>query len=83
MLEKKEGSMADSENKVQDFLNDFNEAMAIHAQNAVKGLSFDKSELGKIVDITNRDRGEYQVFNGSARYYAYSDNHSYTLGTKV
>ena len=75
--------MADSENKVQDFLNDFNEAMAIHAQNAVKGLSFDKSELGKIVDITNRDRGEYQVFNGSVRYYAYSDNHSYTLGTKV
>lgn len=75
--------MAEQSEKIQDFLNSLNEAMAIHAKNAVEGLQFDRSELAEIVDITNRDKGEYQVFNGSTRYFAYSENTSYTLGTKV
>lgn len=75
--------MADSESKVQEFLDDLNEAMALHARNAVKNLQFDRTELAEIVDISNAEHGEYQVDNGSTRYSAYSENTSYTLGTKV
>lgn len=75
--------MAEQSEKTQDFLNSLNEAMAIHAKKAVEGLEFDRTEMAEIVDITNRDKGEYQVFNGSIRYFAYSENTSYTLGTKV
>jgi hypothetical protein len=35
--------------------------MAIHAKKAVENLSFDKTELVEIVDITNRDKGQYLV----------------------
>lgn len=58
-------------------------AMGMIAENAVHGLSFDKTEIAEIVDITNRENGDYVVFNGSARYHAYTENTSYTLGTKV
>lgn len=58
-------------------------AMGMIAENAVQGLSFDKTEVAEIVDITNRENGDYVVFNGSARYHAYTENTSYTLGTKV
>ena len=75
--------MADKSEAIQDYLNSLNEAMAIHAKKAVEGLEFDRTELAEIVDITNRDKGQYQVFNGSVRYYAYSENTSYTLGSKV
>ena len=75
--------MADKSDVIQDYLNSLNEAMAIHARKAVEGLEFDRTELAEIVDITNRDKGEYQVFNGSTRYFAYSENTSYTLGAKV
>lgn len=75
--------MADKSEVIQDYLNSLNEAMAIHAKKAVEGLEFDRTELAEIVDITNRDKGQYQVFNGSVRYYAYSENTSYTLGSKV
>jgi len=75
--------MADKSEVIQDYLNSLNEAMAIHAKKAIEGLEFDRTELAEIVDITNRDKGQYQVFNGSVRYYAYSENTSYTLGSKV
>lgn len=75
--------MADKSDVIQDYLNSLNEAMAIHAKKAIEGLEFDRTETAEIVDITNRDKGEYQVFNGSIRYFAYSENTSYTLGTKV
>ncbi len=75
--------MADTSEVIQNYLNSLNEAMAIHAKKAVEGLEFDRTELAEIVDITNRNYGEYQVFNGSTRYFAYSENTSYTLGTKV
>ena len=58
-------------------------AMDIIAKNAVQGLQFDKTEVAEITDITNRANGDYVVFNGSAKYHAYTENTSYTLGTKV
>ena len=58
-------------------------AMDIIAKSAVQGLQFDKTEIAEIVDITGRENGDYVVFNGSARYHAYTENTSYTLGTKV
>ena len=54
--------MADmNANKVDDMLNALNSAMEIHAQNAVKNLPFNKTELVEIVDITKRDQGWYVV----------------------
>ena len=76
--------MADmNANKVDDMLNALNSAMEIHAQNAVKNLPFNKTELVEIVDITKRDQGWYVVWNGSTRYMAFSENTSYKMGAKV
>ena len=75
--------MADKASAIENYLNSLNEAMAIHAKKAIEGLEFDRTELAEIVDITNRDKGQYQVYNGSQRYFAYSENTSYTLKTKV
>ena len=58
-------------------------AMDMIAESRINGLQFDKTELAEIVDITDRNNGDYVVFNGSARYHAYTENTSYTLGTKV
>jgi hypothetical protein len=58
-------------------------AINIMTEHAVQGLQFDRTEVAEIVDITNRANGDYVVFNGSARYHAYTENTSYTLGTKV
>ena len=74
--------MADAE-RVNDMLDALNEAMEIHAQNAIKGLSFNKTELAEVVDITRRDEGWYIVWNGSTRYLAFSENTSYKMGMKV
>jgi hypothetical protein len=50
--------MADlNANKVNDMLEALNEAMEIHAQNAIKNLPFNKTELAEVVDITRRDEG--------------------------
>jgi len=48
-------------NKVNDFEEILNRAMEIHAQNAIQGLPFNKTELAEIVDITNHDSGRYVV----------------------
>lgn len=69
-----------SKNTVQENIN---RAIQIHVENAVKGLQFNKTELVEIADITNRDKGEYVVFNGSIKYYAYSENTKYALRDKV
>lgn len=76
--------MADlNANKVNDMLEALNEAMEIHAQNAIKNLPFNKTELAEVVDITRRDEGWYIVWNGSTRYMAFSENTSYKMGAKV
>ena len=76
--------MADEIKKtVDDYVYFLNEAMAIHAKKAVENLSFNKTELVEIVDITNRDKGQYLVWNGSTKYFVYSTNHNYKIGTKV
>lgn len=76
--------MADlNANKVNDMLEALNEAMEIHAQNAIKNLPFNKTELAEVVDITRRDEGWYIVWNGSTRYMAFSENTSYKIGAKV
>lgn len=76
--------MADlNANKVDDMLDALNEAMEIHAQNAIKNLSFNKTELAEVVDITRRNEGWYIVWNGSTRYMAFSENTSYKMGMKV
>ena len=76
--------MADlNANKIDSMLNALNEAMEIHAQNAIKNLPFNKTELAEIVDITKRDEGWYIVWNGSTRYMAFSENTSYKMGAKV
>lgn len=70
-------------NKVNDFEEILNRAMEIHAQNAIQGLPFNKTELAEIVDITNHDSGRYVVWNGSTRYEAISENTAYKMGMKV
>lgn len=77
--------MAEQETSVliDKYLDSFNEAMAIHARNAIENLPFNKTELVEIVDITNRNEGSYIVWNGSTRYVAYSENTSYQMGNKV
>ena len=69
-----------SKNTVQENIN---RAIQIHVENAIKGLQYNKTELVEIVDITNRDKGEYTVFNGSVKYFAYSENTKYALRDKV
>ena len=73
----------DVKKTVDDYAYFLNKAMAIHAENAVQNLPFDKTELVEIVDITNRDKGSYIVWNGSTRYTAYSTNYNYKIGLKV
>lgn len=76
--------MADiNANKVDDMLDALNRAIEIHTDKAIQGLSYNKSELAEIVDITERNLGKYIVWNGSTRYYAYSENTTYPIGTKV
>ena len=75
--------MAKVQNLIDDYLNSLNEAMAIHTKKATEELPFNRTELVEIVDITNRDKGWYIVWNGSAKYQAYSDNQTYSIGTKV
>lgn len=76
--------MADiNANKVDDMLDALNRAIEIHTDRAIQGLSYNKSELAEVVDITERNLGKYIVWNGSTRYYAYSENTTYPIGTKV
>jgi len=43
--------------KTDSILDQLNQAMEIHARNATRNLSFNKTEVAEIVDITNRDTG--------------------------
>ena len=70
-------------NLTDQYLNALNEAMEIHAKNAISNLNFNKTEVAEIINITDRDKGDYIVDNGSVKYHAYIENSSYTLGTKV
>lgn len=70
-------------NLTEQYLEALNEAMSIHAQNAVSGLGFNKTEVAEIVNISGAKQGDYIVDNGSVRYHAYIENTGYTLGTKV
>lgn len=76
--------MAESIKKTaDDYTNSINETIAIHVKKAIEGLSFNKTELVEIVDITNRDQGKYIVWNGAIRYIAYSKDTDYKIGNKV
>ena len=69
--------------KVQKYQDAINEAIRIHTKKATESLPYNKSELVEIVDITERNLGKYIVWNGSTRYYAYSENTTYDIGMKV
>ena len=69
--------------KVQKYQDAINEAIKIHTKKATESLPYNKSELVEIVDITERNLGKYIVWNGSTRYYAYSENTTYDIGMKV
>lgn len=45
----------------QEWTDVLNEAMNLHAKNAVSNLKFDKTELVEIVDISQRKNGWYSV----------------------
>lgn len=67
----------------QEWTDVLNEAMNLHAKNAVSNLKFDKTELVEIVDISQRKNGWYSVWNGSTKYLAFSENTTYSLNSKV
>lgn len=70
--------------EINDYLNSLNEAMAIHAKNAIKNLQFNKTELCTIVNETRAEQNIYIVWNGSSRYEAYSTtNMKYHIDDRV
>ena len=69
--------------KVNQFTDAFNKSVEMHVKKAIDGLEFNKTEVVEIVDTSNAKVGDYVVSNGSARYHAYSNETTYTKGTKV
>ena len=72
-----------SQEAMDKYLDSLNQAMAMHAAAAVQNLKFNKTEIAEIVDITNRNDGWYEVWNGAFRYNAFSENTTYTIGMQV
>ena len=72
-----------SQEAMDKYLDSLNQAMAMHAAAAVQNLKFNKTEIAEIVDITNRNDGWYEVWNGAFRYNAFSENTTYSIGMQV
>lgn len=64
---------------VENSLNAFN----IISKKNLEAVSYDQTIKCKIVDITNRDLGEYKVTDGSSTFTAYSEKTDYIKGTLV
>lgn len=64
---------------VENSLNAFN----IISRKTLEAVSYDETIKCKIIDITNRDLGEYRVTDGVSTYTAYSDNTDYYNGCLV
>ena len=64
---------------VENSLNAFN----IISKKNLEAVSYDQTVKCKIVDITNRDLGEYKVTDGSSTFTAYSEKTDYIKGTLV
>lgn len=58
-------------------------AIDILAQKKIDGLQFDKTLVCSIESITNAQKGEYRVTDGSSHFLAYSENTKYSVGAKV
>jgi len=61
---------------VENSLNAYN----ILSKKHLESVSYDTTVKAKIVDIKNRDLGEYKVNDGTSIYYAYSDKTDYYNG---
>ena len=64
---------------VENSLNAFN----IVSKKNLEAVSFDQTIKCKIIDITNRDLGEYKVTDGSSIFAAYSEKTDYIKNTLV
>ena len=64
---------------VENSLNAYN----ILSKKHLESVSYDTTVKAKIVDIKNRDLGEYKVNDGTSIYYAYSDKTDYYNGQTV
>ena len=64
---------------VENSLNAYN----ILSKKHLESVSYDTTVKAKIVDIKNRDLGEYKVNDGTSIYYAYSDKTDYYKGQTV
>lgn len=62
---------------------DLFQAMSIIAAEQLKGLQFNQTLKCSITDISNADKGEYTVTDGSSIFTAYSENNSYRVGNYV
>ena len=58
-------------------------AIDIITSKKLEGLSFDKTIICTIEDISEREQGKYTVSNGTTRFVAYSDNITYDLQESV
>ena len=59
------------------------QAVDIIVKKRIEGLSYDKTQICSIVDDSQSASGRYQVTNGSAIFYAYSENTSYKKDEQV
>ena len=64
---------------VENSLNAYN----IISKKHLESVSYDTTVKAKIVDIKNRNFGEYKVNDGTSIYYAYSDKTDYYNGQMV
>lgn len=59
------------------------EAVDILASAKISNLQYDKTLICTIESISNAQKGEYKVTDGSSHFLAYSENTKYTEGTRV
>lgn len=59
------------------------QSMQVVANSAVQGISYDKTVLCKIEDITQRDQGKYVVSENTVKFTAYSTETKYAKNTMV
>lgn len=67
-------------NEISEILN---KAIAMQVKDGVTGLTYNRTEKAKVINIQKRDLGKYMVDNGTAKYEAYSDNHRFNLDDLV
>lgn len=71
--------LADKSQTIENILA----AMDIISTKRLEGLQYDKTIICKIIDASDRDKGEYVVSDGTTTFRAYSENTRYMSGTSV